>query len=330
MKDIREHFDSTTLNQHEWSQRASCLFATVCLALFLCLSQTARAEDQVATEASELESLVRQASRIETFHDPTNDELRAAERLFTRTIRGDESFNDLRKDWGELSFDMEILQTPKGRLWLLRESPSHEEGRGCYAFRSSASMPVVLQAPHSFADRHTRRLTAQLFLESRFSAATWNTVHRKITDVAHTDACFLNAFTRAFLKVYGDDALVCQLHGFAREKRTTRAGRTSDIIVSNGTRSGAWWLSRSVTAFRELPDIAVRLFPVEVSELGATTNRQGRLVRDYGLGKFLHLEMSAELRSAFISQSVRRSELLKALEQGFRTHSQGYAESRDY
>jgi hypothetical protein len=246
-------------------------------------------------------------------------------------MRGDETVEVLRADWAELHFELKILESQDQRLWLLRESREHETGRGFYAFRQTPAMPVVLEAPHSFGDKHTRYLTAQLFLDSRFAAAAWNTVHRKIVDVAHTDGCFLNAFTRAFVRVHRDHAVVCQLHGFSRAKRTTHAGRASDLIVSNGTRSAGFWLHRAVLNLREMSaDIEVRLFPDEVSELGAITNRQGRLIRDTGAGKFLHLEMSAELRDALISWPARQSELLKTLEGVFRTHCGECAEPKDF
>ena len=279
-------------------------------------------------DALVLEKRVREASGTEVFRPPSTVELRDAERLFARTFRGDESIEVLRDAWAKMHFALQTYGAGDQRIWLLRELPSHEMGRGFYAFRPAATMPVILEAPHSFADRNTRRLTAQLFMESPCAAAVWNTLHRKVVDTAHADSCFLNAFTRAFLRVRREDATICQLHGFAREKRTTRAGRTSDIIVSNGSKFNEFWLYRTVLSWRKMcPETVVRLYPDEVSELGATTNRQARLVREIGVGRFLHLEMSAEYRASLIDSPTMQSELLKILECALRTQSSGYTES---
>jgi hypothetical protein len=57
----------------------------------------------------------------------------------------------------------------------------------------------------------------------------------------------------------------------------------------------------------------VRLYPVEVSELGATTNQQARLIREYGTGRFLHLEMGAELRRQLVANPQNRTDYFKIL-----------------
>jgi hypothetical protein len=282
--------------------------------------QTTLGADRAAPATLKLEERIREASRGGLFRTPSTGELSVAERLFAETFRADQPLEVLQRAWRGIHFQLQTFEAGNQQLWLLRELPSHRTGRGFYVFRPTAAIPVVLEAPHSFADRNTRPLTARLFVNSRCAAAAWNTVHRKIADLAHTEQCFLNAFTRAFLRVQGPQAMVCQLHGFAREKRATRTGRTSDIIVSNGSKLTQSWLYHAVADFRSrCPEIAIRLYPGEVSELGATTNWQGRVVRETVVGKFLHLELSAELRTSLINGSREPSELLKILECALRT-----------
>jgi len=288
--------------------------------LLLCICQCANAQRSQHLALPSLEHRVRSASRESSYQHPSIDELRAAERLFTRTLRADEPVEVLRDAWAGSHFELKAVELHDQPLWLLRESEGHQVGRGFYAFRPNATMPVAIQSPHSFGDRRTRELTARLFVDSDFAAAAFNTVHRDIMDAAHSHNCLLNSFTTAFLRVHRDDAFVCQLHGFSRSKRTTDRGRNSDLIVSNGTRLGAHWTQRTVTVFRDhWPNVAVRLFPDDVSELGATTNHQGRIILQSGLGRFLHLEMSAELRDDLYRLPAPRGELLKAIEDSFRT-----------
>jgi hypothetical protein len=56
----------------------------------------------------------------------------------------------------------------------------------------------------------------------------------------------------------------------------------------------------------------VERFPDESSELGATTNVQGALVRKSG-GRFLHVEMSSDLRKKLLADGELRARYLEAL-----------------
>jgi hypothetical protein len=267
----------------------------------------------------ELENRVRQASRSKVFYDYESlpDQLEQARRLFARTLRGKDSADVLRQSWAGLGFELLDFQLDDGsKVWLLSEFQNRQIGRGFYAIRPRSSSVTAIQAPHSFADLQTRQLAAALFLGGDFRAAAWNTVHRKRADVAHIEASFFNAFTRAFIDVGYDQAVVCQLHGFASDKRSTDAGRRSDLIVSNGSRSPSFWLYHTARQFRAaFPHLDVRLYPDEVVELGGTTNRQARVLRQAGLGRFLHLEMGVKLRKELINSPSSRADYLKILVQ---------------
>jgi hypothetical protein len=56
----------------------------------------------------------------------------------------------------------------------------------------------------------------------------------------------------------------------------------------------------------------VARFPEESSELGATTNVQGVIVREAG-GQFLHVEMAAPLRRDLLSNPTLRASVLSSL-----------------
>ena len=298
--------------------RGARLAATLLLLLVICQGVGAQ-QWSSPLEVDQLEDLVRQASRSKVFqnYESLPDELERAQRLFARTLRGKEDVEELQRAWTGLEMEMVVLPVADGNdVWLLSEMQQHQLGRGFYAVRPQSSSTAVIEAPHSFADLQTRRITAALFLGGDLRAAAWNTVHRKTADLAHIDTSFYNAFTRAFIDVCRDRAVVCQLHGFAVDRRTTDAGRSSDLILSNGSRSSSVWLYNKARHFRAaFPHLHVRLYPDEVVELGGTTNRQARVLRRAGWGHFLHLEMSGKLRKELVASPSSLDDCLKILVQ---------------
>jgi hypothetical protein len=152
-----------------------------------------------------------------------------------------------------------------------------------------------VQAPHSYGDKHTRRLALRFFEEWPIAAAAWNTVRRDVVDAAHHRETYVCAFTRAFMRAQTKHAIV-QLHGFAKEKRRTREGRDSDIVVSNGTRFPGRMAQAVASELSKSLNASVKLYPSQVSELGGITNSQARIVHEHGFDTFLHIELSRELR----------------------------------
>jgi hypothetical protein len=221
-----------------------------------------------------------------------------AEALFLRLLEGERG-DDLEAGWRALGFGLHPGEANDViMLW------DYEGHRGQYALRGGRTWPLALQAPHRFFDGHTGTIAEQMFAEGGFAAAAWNTTPRRTKaagekgsrDLAHLRRTYFNAFTRAFGRVHRD-GLVVQLHGFARDKRSTEAGRTADLILSDATRSpGPAALAAADCLRRKMPGV-VRLYPAEVRELGGTTNANAAALRDLGLeGSFLHVEMSLDLR----------------------------------
>jgi hypothetical protein len=96
------------------------------------------------------------------------------------------------------------------------------------------------------------------------------------------------------------------LHGFAE-----REGGVA-IVLSGGVKTmGVPIVSRVHTALENvIPGVA--RFPEDSSELGATTNVQGGIVREAG-GQFLHVEMAAPLRRDLLSNPTLRASVLGKL-----------------
>ena len=149
------------------------------------------------------------------------------------------------------------------------------DGRGMYLQAFEPVLPgVLLQAPHRFYDRQTGTIVARLIDDGCYpAAAAFNTAQRYTadhSDLTHrTDSAF-NTFTCAFLDVH-PDGLVVQLHGFTPEYRSTASGRSSAIIVADGTRCPGKHTQGAVDCLRQAwPKSLIRLYPSDVRELGAT------------------------------------------------------------
>jgi hypothetical protein len=275
-----------------------------------------------ADEAASIPELWEEAGRGGHFQPPPSHDLRRAEGLFRRSLGNNEGCETLRPAWAELGF--ELLQRRQGsdQLWVLRESPDRREGRGFYVLRRGSASGLALQAVHSFYDLHTRVITWELFAASDANAAAFNTQHRNVIDLAHVDDSYMNAFTSALVRLR-PNALVVQLHGFARQKRTTGNAATADIILSNGTTRPSRGFRLAARSFeRGFLHGSTLTYPYDTPELGGTTNRQGEIVRAAGHDGFMHVELSASLRRRLCDEASVRSDLLKNLQDCHRIFSQ--------
>lgn len=248
--------------------------------------------------------------------EPTHAELLKFHELAISTLTGDQKFQQLRKRWEKLGWSLENVRIRDEIVWILSDSETPKRGAGAFAIRPNSSSQILVQAPHSYFDKFTRPITVRVFEQSDFRAAAWNTVHRRVIDVAHSRHSYFHEFTKAFLAT-AKKPLVVQIHGFAQASRTTISGAGADIIVSNGTRFPPPWL-RVVS--QELHSITpnVRLFPTQVNELGATSNAQALLSRQSG-ADFLHVELSQPVRRRFRRQSAVIDEFLKSILLGYRS-----------
>ena len=277
------------------------------------------ATPSIAKESRSLSRLWREVSRQGRYVAPSRAELQQAERLFLRSFRGQEDFDELRSAWGELNFELLPYQIADEPIWVLREKPGFHTGRGFYAFRRRGAVPIAIQAPHSFYDEHTQAIAVRLFRESFSAATAWNTLHRSVADLAHSRGNYFDAFTRAFITAHSK-AIVLQLHGFAQEKRRTEAAASADVIISGGTMYPSRWLQECAALFQQhFSHGVVRLYPHEVFELGGTTNAQGEILRSASSDGFMHVELSESLRRNLRSDRKVRQDFLAALSKSYDT-----------
>lgn len=278
---------------------------------------TSGAEESPPRKTSAIESLLSKASRKNRYEPLSAGNMRTWEALFARTMAGEVNIRQLEKQWQLLGWRLRQVSHNDESFLVLYE---HEQkrGGGFYAIRVESDCEVVLQAPHAFADRHTRLLALEFFESGTFRAAAWNTVHRKHVDIAHTRVHAFNAFMQA-AAANRPDTLFVQLHGFAKHKRDTAAGVSTDLIVSDGTRNPSRWVRNAAALLQHtLPDTTTRLFPYEVRELGALTNVQSQMLRQLSSRRFLHLELSLGLRERLLVNDALRHEMLKDLEKIYR------------
>lgn len=162
----------------------------------------------------------------------------------------------------------------------------------------STEMPLMLQVPHQFYDRHTGDIGRALFAEEGFRVYMENTVQRYSadqTDFARLERSIFSAFAAAYIERYPQGRVV-QIHGFSSAKRKTRAGRFADIIISNGSLFPDQKLLAVQACLRRQLKLVTRVFGLDVFELGATTNATGLLLNRQDIGRFLHIELSEKIR----------------------------------
>jgi hypothetical protein len=253
--------------------------------------------------AGDLDGLLKKTADKDGYVAATIEETRRAEELFVRLLRGERE-EDIQQDLTELGFILDQVQAGRDTLTVIRESEDRRTGKGLYVFRNDPTKMVLLQAPHRFKDLDTGTIVARIMEESGFAAAAWNTVprwydedgHRVDADLSHTRTSHFNAFTRAFIRVH-PGGQVAQLHGFDPDKRDSAAGRSASIVVSSGTKDPGSAATRAAACLKSmLRAEKTLLYPLDIQDLGATTNTNGAEVRSLGSTAFVHLEVSRDLR----------------------------------
>ncbi|MDB4766409.1 hypothetical protein OAG71_01840, partial [bacterium] len=209
------------------------------------------------------------------------------------TKNSESSVADLDDQWANLHW--QVKRSPTESFFIIRELENHRHGRGVYAFRINAKNPIALQAPHRFSDLMTGTISVKLFSEHSISAIALNTVHRKEIDLSHTKLHYINAFTSAIIKAQHDIAII-QLHGFTNEGKTG-AAQFAQAIISDTTKFPGRSARQTALEFKTIfGQDHTRLFPVDVQQLGGTTNRQAQIAHNLGCPDFLHIELNHEFR----------------------------------
>jgi hypothetical protein len=257
------------------------------------------------------------------FHVPSKSEAAGAHRMFASAFSdGDEQALSA----ASAPFGLETKKVSENGWQGLRISETEEscEGRGAYLLRDDkAALPVVLMAPHRGADRWTGEITASLFSDHPFTAAAWNSAPRRASDeckaggdVTRVETHFFTAFSLAFAEQFPHGRVI-QIHGFEKELRTSGAGRAADMIISNGSDTpGDGLLNLADCLSHSFPEHNVRVYPLDVQELGATQNSQGQALREAGFAGFAHIEISNQLRRSFLDDPQMRASFAHCLAVG--------------
>jgi len=253
-----------------------------------------------AGQSRELKTLWK-AARDGQYRTPGSIELQQATALFKRELAADPS-PQLKQAWQTLGWQRASIQLGNNGCQVLYEVAERREGRGFYLFCLQTGSRTALQVPHAFKDLHTGYIALAMANAARFRVVAWNTVPRYTddeqgrhnADLAHLPESYFTALTRALAT---DDSIerVIQIHGFSRQKRKGN-GKDAHIIVSNGTRQPDQTVLNQAARLRDALDVDTRVFPYDIHELGATTNRQGQLLREAGNVGFIHIELSTEIR----------------------------------
>lgn len=257
---------------------------------------------QVSARTNDLDSGLKTASgKVEVRAATTGDLRLFKDRIKSVLISGN-------ADWQSLA----MQQNNYPDYLTLQELPTAKYGRGFFAVNRRSGKNWLLQAPHADSDLYTGKIASRLFLDGAFKAAQWNTVKRDISDMAHTPNTYWQAFTLAFAEQYPDGKII-QIHGFDQAVRKSAAGETSDMILSAGHEQTPLWIQQTAVCLKNAFPTRVSLYPVDIQELGGTTNVQGQLLRSLKHEGFLHIEMSKTLREELLNKLESRKLLLNCL-----------------
>jgi hypothetical protein len=226
------------------------------------------------------------------------------------------SLEPARADAARIGLEIVVPPELPGAI-VLREVEGKRHGGGAYIVRLGSSARLVVQAPHTFYDEGTLSLGCAYFQKANARALFVNTVHRYKgapedahgqypADVAHAPATLFQAATEGAL-IAINPITVVQLHGFAAREAKGRA------VVSTGERRpGNALVARLAKALDRAVGSPVLRYPEDTSELGATTNVQGTIVRAAG-GRFVHIEMDEQLRKDLNADATLRGRFVAAM-----------------
>ena len=274
--------------------------------------QPAIDSDSNRNQRKKLEQVLSDLLRIEdrTAATMPSDEMQIekVQKLFRQTAFAPAITSDLVQRWERLGW--ELIELPNHKIVVVREMPGRLHGRGMYAIRRDSHSEYIVQAPHRFFDERTGIITRKLFAENEILAAAWNSSHRNRIDLAHEQRHYFNAFMTALAD---ESTKVIQLHGFESQNRNENL-QTTEVILSDSTRFPARHALQTAVRLKELLGREkVRLFPVEVNQLGGTKNSQAARLRNMGLYKFLHVEMDSDYRLQLANSASKRQEFAAAL-----------------
>lgn len=226
----------------------------------------------------------------------------------------EETLADARRLLEPADFTLEVLGEGEDRILLLREA-RERRGAGLVAIRCGEADDRVWQAPHAFFDLQTGAIVRRIFAETDARAAMWNTIHRyrampgerpedpvNPADVTRETGSLFHAATVG-LAVGNPDLRFLQVHGFAQDLDL-------EGVVSTGNAEDP----PTAVAQALTPVIGpTGAFGADTDRLGATRNVQGQMLAEFPGRRFLHLELSREIRASLTADADLRRALVEAL-----------------
>ncbi|MDP4547379.1 MULTISPECIES: hypothetical protein [Gammaproteobacteria] len=279
---------------------------TLALLMVFTMGTQAHSSDNKHKDASYFE-------RQDRFQSIDGQRLRSLEVLFSEWLAAARSFTE-----GERIVDgFQVSEMGEG---IQRLSDIDDRGWGHFFHASQRSSSTLLQAPHQFYDLRTGKIAMALFERGVGKALAMNSAHRYTygkslaeTDWAHVPVSPLNAFTRAFMNSQ-PDAIVVQIHGYAEKNRKSPASRQADVIISSGQRWPHPKMLSLAACLQQTTDWQILRYPLDVGELGGTTNVQGQLMNSLGNPQFIHLELSSRLRKVLAHDEAALYDLAECIQ----------------
>lgn len=270
----------------------------------LVLNSIALGSEMIVHEMPDVTSLYQKSGGGDC-SEPKDGELVKAQELFARTLSGEKG-NDIVSAWSSLGFNLIHARHDDSNILVLMEKKNEKRGRGFYLFRDIPEKKRYLIIPHRFTDEGTGKIGLTMFLEGKIPAAAWNTARRHpkgepsnmTCDMARLPKSYFTAFTMALSKTF-PEAFQIQIHGFQSANRRSQAGESADIIISAGDEKPRKELLELRKCLTDGHFGTVRVYPLDIHELGATGNISGQLLRNMGRTTFVHIEISHGLRQQF-------------------------------
>jgi len=188
-----------------------------------------------------------------------------------------------------------------GRVfYIAREASGFNRGWGLYiVYVKTLALyrNLMIEVPHIGYDEFTEKIGVRSFIQSYAGFLLIAGAHRNanpnaVADVAHTEQCVFHVVHKAWCT---NTSTTVQIHGFAE----TSAGRElwPQIILSSGTPEGSSAVTKMSNALTQ-NGLTVGIFDgTRYTDLGATTNVQGKHTRSVG-AKFIHMEIARAVRSS--------------------------------
>ncbi|MEA2027509.1 MAG: hypothetical protein U9N49_00840, partial [Campylobacterota bacterium] len=125
------------------------------------------------------------------------------------------------------------IEIPFQSKTMIALSTSSSMGRGFFIIRYGPKKSVgnMLSIPHRFYDKYTGVIGYKLMQKGSYRAIAFNTIHRKIVDLAHTPQTLFSAFHLAYGRNYPNESIY-QLHGYSPAKRQKSKEAKAHMIVS--------------------------------------------------------------------------------------------------